>query len=73
VVSSADISQAGGSSDRTSALDGANFGFFEFYSARTGKGAGWVSADILRTRGRGGLFFAICCKRLLWTEPNWKI
>jgi len=30
---------------------------------------GRASADILRTRGEGGQFFAILCERLLWTAP----
>jgi len=54
---------------RTSALFGAKtFKFFKIYgvSART---RGLSSADILRTRGRGQ-FFAILCRRLLWTAPK---
>ena len=34
-----------------------------------GGGGGLVIADILRTWGEGGQFFAILCGRLLWTAP----
>jgi len=30
---------------------------------------GWASADIFRTRGKWGQFFAILCGCLLWTVP----
>jgi len=57
---------------RTSTLFGAKkLGFFEIYdmSAQTREG-GLASADIFRTRGKESQFFAILCRRLLWTDPN---
>jgi len=43
---------------RTSALfDAKNFGIFEIFDVS------------VRTRGRGGQFFAILCGRPLWTAP----
>jgi len=39
-------------------------------SAGIGRGAGWVSAGILRTSSRGDQCFAIMCGRHLWTAPE---
>jgi len=57
---------------QTSTLIGTkNFGFFEIYGVFARTRGGWASADIFRTMGNGGQFFAILCGRPLWTAPNY--
>jgi len=58
---------------RTSALFGVKiFGFFEIYGVSAQTRRGWARADIFRTRGGRGQFFAILYGRLLWTATNTK-